>query len=224
MNNRKVSMKRKGVSYDHMNKRSIPWLLQLTKILVPSLCMRILLASFLLLCCFKTFAQQQSKAKKSDTLYWSPSYQLRAEDYEGVPELASGFDAISIFPIVCDYYMDSTTNSLKFNIYSFFEHSSSWINPEKREDRDLLQHEQLHFDIVELYTRIIKQRIREYQAQGRKKEEDYVDLINTLLNEEGETQIRYDTETDLSRNDAKQKLWTQKVKVLLTKKQIRQFK
>ncbi len=174
------------------------------------------------------FCAAQNKVQETthltDSIFWRPDYKLQARDYKGTPEPGSRFGAVSIFPIICHYETDSITQQLRFRVYSFFDIKASWIKAENRNDKDLLEHEQVHFDIVEIYVRIIKQRIREYQRQGKKKEEDYVSLINALLDEEEQAQQHYDEETDLSRNEAQQKRWAGKVKALLRQKDIRQFK
>ena len=184
----------------------------------------------LLLSCYSlvSFSQAQKKTSAvpgdTDSIFWSPGRKLQAGDYKGAPETGSRFGAVSIFPIICNYETDSTSHDLQFHVYAYFDRNASWIKPENKNDPDLLSHEQVHFDIVEVYVRIIKQRIREYQQQGKKKEADYVQLVNTLLDEEEETQRRYDEETDLSRNEVQQKLWAAKVGALLKTKAIRQFK
>ncbi|MGC4056622.1 MAG: hypothetical protein QM743_00655 [Chitinophagaceae bacterium] len=94
----------------------------------------------------------------SDTLRWHPGCRLQLEDFRAAPETGSVYTAVSVCPIICRYYTDSIADTLCFEVYCFFDRSASWARPAET-DAALLAHEQLHFDITECYTRILKAKL-----------------------------------------------------------------
>lgn len=165
----------------------------------------------------RSFSQDEN-----DTLYWRKDYQLQLTDFHGRVEPASMYTAVSVCPIICDYYTDSLTDTLCFRVYCFFDRKESWAKAEEA-DEALLAHEQVHFNIVEIYARIIKRKLEAYKKQGNITENGILKIINSLLAEKDRMQILYDKETNLSRNIPVQKKWSDKVHQLIDKKEIERF-
>ena len=79
----------------------------------------------------------------------------------------------------------------------------------------MLSHEQLHFDISELFARRLRTRLRETRFSGRVKAE--VRKIFEQVNRElSGFQDRYDRETDFSRNPEAQQAWNRAMSKLLS--------
>ena len=66
---------------------------------------------------------------------------------------------------------------------------------EKKEDSYLLKHEQLHFDIAELFCRKINLKFRELQSNNIKNFDTYQNAYSSLWNECRKYQKEYDFET-----------------------------
>jgi predicted secreted Zn-dependent protease len=77
-----------------------------------------------------------------------------------------------------------------------------------------LLHEQLHFDISEVFARKMAQEMSETKFTKNIKQEVRV-LYKRILKELDAFQRRYDSETDFSRNIEKQKLWQKQINSLL---------
>ena len=95
--------------------------------------------------------------------------------------------------------------SYSFKVTNAFDPHKSWYR-EGKQSPELLAHEQLHFDISELYARRLYIRLNKktYWFNYRKQ---IVDIFNTTMKELNATQAKYDTETAHFLNKAKQKQW-----------------
>jgi hypothetical protein len=94
-----------------------------------------------------------------DTLRWSATYRLQWPDFKGKPDQQVDFSANSacvfVFSTRPTYRGDTLV--LEALLHPAFTKTASWVKPDKREV-GLLGHEQLHFDICELYARRMRQR------------------------------------------------------------------
>ena len=103
-----------------------------------------------------------------------------------------------------------------FEIGAFFYPDRSWYRPEVC-DSVILGHEQLHFDISELYSRKMKKRFEDTKFTKNVKAE-VRKIYGEITVELNDFQNRYDDETNFSRNRGQQLLWNQKIgKALETK-------
>lgn len=96
----------------------------------------------------------------AQTIDWQEDRKLTWEDYKAQPPVTRtaartfvgfSFDVVSVDPI---------TGIGQFLVKSFFISDSSWVQPGLEHRDDLLEHEQLHFDLAELYARQIRQLIQ----------------------------------------------------------------
>ena len=94
-------------------------------------------------------------------------------------------------------------------VETFFYPDSSWYRPEHANDI-ILSHEQLHFDISELFARRMRQRIARYRFTTRAKGE-MKRIYESVIREMREFQRRYDLETDYSRDAARQAEWNRMI-------------
>ena len=76
----------------------------------------------------------------------------------------------------------------------------------------ILQHEQGHFDITELFARKLAKELKEYKFNPRKYQDDVSKIYKKLMDEKEEYQNKYDKETDFSRNKEQQAEWLEKIK------------
>ena len=73
---------------------------------------------FLLTCTFFIV----DKAYPQDTINWSPSYKLKWEDFQGVPDSTTQYGAVSTAAIRFKY--SNTEESFDYNVYCYFEKKS----------------------------------------------------------------------------------------------------
>lgn len=133
----------------------------------------------------------------ADTIRWSSTYRLKWADFKGQPEQQVVFSANS----ACVYsftsrpaYRDDTL-ILELLLHPAFIKPASWVKPDKLQD-GLLAHEQLHFDICELYAR----RMRDRFTQSSPGLLTYDSVLKTIFESEWQAyqlrQADYDRETE----------------------------
>ncbi len=112
-------------------------------------------------------------------------------------------------------YQFSTTEAngkyvLDYMVNTYFYPNKSWYQP-KICDEVILSHEQLHFDISELFARKMRKIMDTTNFTKNVKAE--VKAIYLYINRElAEFQQLYDQETNYSRNVEQQLSWNQKIK------------
>jgi hypothetical protein len=129
-------------------------------------------------------------------LYWNENYRLHFADFRGRvptdPALAGAssknlthlLGGISKSMVVL---LITRRNSTVFTIYAGMNKDSSWIK--NKGDSITLKHEQGHFDICELYARLLRRDIR--KAGSLKGSEE---IYNRILADEESAQESYDRE------------------------------
>ena len=97
---------------------------------------------------------------------------------------------------------------VEFRVYNTFSTERSWVRPEARTN-EVLEHEQGHFDLCELYTRKLRERFDEVEGIN-------VDNLKRITRsvwhevhgEYRERQEQYERETEHGLNRAGQEAWT----------------
>jgi len=165
---------------------------------------------FLVLICIQISVAQKPKT----TLEWEADRPLVWADFKGRPNNAFPFDALTEGSLSCNFEKVSLSES-KLVIQMGFDTKKSWVKVKKATDK-LLIHEQGHFDIFEIYTRIFVKKLEEENAlSGAKYGEKTQKIFEKNFDELMKFQKKYDKETDHSKNEEKQKEWTEKIKQLL---------
>jgi hypothetical protein len=140
-------------------------------------------------------------------LEWNEYYKLSWDDFQGIPSTESHGDAATSVQIKAKpFYIK---DEIHYDVYAYFNRQKSW----KREQTpDLLQHEQLHFDIAELYARKIRQEIMRLKSLNVNDVDRMNSAVRLLLEESNRVDIQYDAETLHGSFPKKQKYWSDKVK------------
>lgn len=155
------------------------------------------------------------QAQYEDAILWSSDFRLSWSDFEGNPPGPTPAAAITASGIS---YQFSTVESegpleLDYTVSTHFYPSKSWYQPKLCDD-NILSHEQLHFDISELFARKMRKLMERTTFTNNVKEE--VRAIYSKINSElAEFQNRYDEETNFSRNREKQLEWNEKIAAAL---------
>lgn len=155
---------------------------------------------------------KQITAASNKVVVWSNDRKLVLDDFQGKAYLHSPYDALSHTAILCvpQVYRDSVI----FNIQAEFNSSKSWINPFALNDTTL-NHEQIHFDITELFARKLKESFSNLKLKRGSLRNVYNQTYDNNQNLFENYQILYDHETDYGRNMEKQKEWTLKIAIEL---------
>jgi hypothetical protein len=141
---------------------------------------------------------------------------LTFEDFQGPQDttfLVYGKPAAAASALKVRVILKSDEHSkVTASITTIFNKSRSWMTV--REDW-VLNHEQGHFNIEEIFGRRIRKAIKELTDAGEEDENKYKDLVNDLFLQKSKYQIKYDDETTHGFHHDDQAVWDEKIKVEL---------
>jgi len=147
-----------------------------------------------------------SKAQDDEFVEWSPAKRLTWDDYLAKPSSSSDAAAITSTALGLEYHVRN--NALTYKITCKFSKTRSWG---KYKTDYILEHEQGHFDITEIFARKLENALREYDFNPKKFKNDLDQIYREIMEKKEELQNQYDVETDYSRNKEKQAEWLKKI-------------
>ncbi|MGB0918032.1 MAG: DUF922 domain-containing protein [Flavobacteriales bacterium] len=149
------------------------------------------------------FAQNTCK----HCLEWNENRKLTWADFKGKPNKLSRNEALTdsgmSIGLACD------DNSSEVTIRCFFDPKKSWAKDERSEY--LLAHEQLHFDITELFVRKLRKQIDKLGDDCDKLNKYIEKYYNENYKDFVKYQHAYDSESRHSIDKEKQAYWEKKV-------------
>lgn len=174
--------------------------------------MKKVLILFLLLL---TFSQTISYAQLSKNhVEWTEN-KLTWNDFQGKMKKKSPYDALTLSAIYSAYKTDESQKNIILVVKAVFDKKGS-KKKKNNTSSHLLNHEQRHFDITEIYARILKKNISEIEIkQLNTISSKFNAEINKNFNEWKKFQNLYDKETNHSTNKEKQMEWDEKIDNLL---------
>ena len=123
-------------------------------------------------------------------------------------------------PGVGDRMASSTSSTINANaacrdfvftgtVQATFDPNTSWFRDPKNASAALLHHEQLHFDITEVYARIMRQKLAAFSAKANCLELQPVfnNLTKGVYAEWDREENRYDQESNHGLNAPRQAFW-----------------
>ena len=142
---------------------------------------------------------------------WNDTIRLTWADFKGKVPTGEPSAATTASGISYTYSANLLHHEvhLDFEVNAYFYPNESWYKPELCNE-NTLAHEQLHFDITEVFARKMREKLRrtsfsdDVKAEVRK---IYSDILRGLQ----QYQERYDWETNFSRNREKQLEWNLKI-------------
>ena len=161
---------------------------------------------FVLLFTFFHFPQNNT-----GKIIWSEDQKLSWEDFRGTPLPSAGFVASTNTGISFGYSfsIDEDDIKVKYSVESFFNPEKSWFIP-GQVSQNVLNHEQVHFDISELHARKLRKRLELRKFTVNVKSE--IETIYLQVESQRKAmQKKFDTETDHSRNYKKQIFWEKQI-------------
>jgi hypothetical protein len=149
--------------------------------------------------------------QEGPAILWDPDHRLRWTDFKATAPPDSPVAATTASGIAYRFSALEEGGRMRVDctVETNFYPESSWYRPGQANDV-ILSHEQLHFDISELFARRMRQRVAAYRFTSGVKGEMkriYEETIRELRN----FQRRYDQETNYSRDTVMQAKWNQKI-------------
>lgn len=158
-----------------------------------------------------TAAPAQTPAAKPAPISWSATRRLTVADFLGRPRPGDPLAATTSSDLkanaACRDYVFTGT------VTATFDPNTSWIRNPQKVTETLLRHEQTHFDITELYARVMRQKLAVFavKADCMKLQPAFNNVTKGVYGEWDREQNRYDQETNHGLNAARQALWEKQV-------------
>ncbi len=153
-----------------------------------------------------------------EVISWNDTLKLTWGHFKAVPKTNTSAVALTASGITFEFSVKETeTRIVDFDtkVYAHFYPKKSWYI-KAQGDAYILAHEQLHFDITELYARKFRKEISQLKINSNIKSQ-LRNLHEKINKELAATQNRYDKESDNSVNREFQTKWNNYVKSELAK-------
>ena len=152
------------------------------------------------------FSNAPEPAKIADEISWKASRKLTWDDFKAKADNNDPLHALTATNI--DMKAKCENGQLKLKVESVFSTNESWSKNKKSER--LLFHEQLHFDITEIYARRLRKELMALPDACTKSDE--INKITDRIFAEWKKQEEiYDQETNHGLNETTMKIWKEKV-------------
>lgn len=136
-----------------------------------------------------------SNISESNDIEWNLDRKLKWDDFKADPPLLSVTKASA--SANCGFDVSAATDSKKglteVTIKNIFYGNKSWVREDKKHRLDLLVHEQGHFDLCEVYARLLRKRVVDSNYKL-----DVDTAIQEVFDAFRARQKMYDLETDHS--------------------------
>lgn len=148
----------------------------------------------------------QSVQQQPPSIPWSETRKLGWGDFKARPDPSSANAAMTNSIINIEFNFDET--SLDYTINCRFDKNRSWV---KVRTIPVLQHEQGHFDIAEIYARKLAREMSGYKFNPVTVKDDVNNIYDRIMKVYQQEQQQYDQQTDFSRNKEKQAEWLNRI-------------
>ena len=155
---------------------------------------------------------------ETSKIHWDEGRKLSWQDFKGNPREGSKFSAESSLQISYGLKISeqSGVTNFSFTVDCYFERQDSWVKPEKKTDA-LLNHEQLHFDIAEYFSRKLRREFQQNSFTIQNYKSKSTAIFDKNFAEYKSQQRAYDEETHHGSKPEEQAQWDERVRGLLAK-------
>ncbi|WP_139252294.1 DUF922 domain-containing protein [Hymenobacter psychrotolerans] len=144
-------------------------------------------------------------------IVWTPARRLQQADFKGSIENRP-FQAATSSSIRYRY-RGQGLGKVRLQVETYFDCRNSYFKPSAQNEQ-VLAHEQVHFDIVELHARLLTRLLQEQAPTSRELEQRHEAVFRQVLTECQTMQDAYDSE--VYKDPGRLPLWQQKVAQQLT--------
>ena len=150
------------------------------------------------------------QTEQGPVIDWHRDVKLNYADFKATSKGSPGF-AVATTSSAFGYSITDRGGEISGSIYVRFYCEKSWWNPDFILD-EVLEHEQLHFDICELFGRKLYKEVLELREEGKLNKRTIQRLQSKFEKQYSDYQDLYDKETDHSTKGDEQRKWNKKVK------------
>lgn len=144
-----------------------------------------------------------AQVKRDTLVVWSDTHKLQESDFKGKTPKSTEWAANTSYIL----YVEGIVGKSKLPVYIIearFNRYLSWI---KVKTNPVLTHEQLHFDIAELFARKMRKKYHDLQVKQERNIKKYNSSFVTLNEECYQMQRDYDRETKHGTKTVVQEQW-----------------
>lgn len=149
---------------------------------------------------------------------WTATRRLTWEDFKGKPKIISNTNVAA--QTYCGFSLESNRvtvfKKVKIFIKNTFDCNLSWVRQDQMSRDDLLEHEQVHFDLSQVYARHLRKNLVEKNLTVNNLTTGTNSVFKDVYNAYLERQEMFETETNYGLDREKQKLWAKKIVEELT--------
>ena len=174
--------------------------------------MRIFLTILTLISVFAFTNINNSTNTNTQVINWCEGHDLKWKDFKGRVPVTSSHAAQTAYEVGFDVNMSA--GKLNFIVTCNFLPNKSWVRKKDANDY-ILRHEQLHFDIAEIYARKIRKELNEADITVQNLQAKVDKIYNKNWSALTKMQRDYDQETKHSINKKEQAEWDAKITDLL---------
>lgn len=168
---------------------------------------KLILFGFIIIICTSVTKYSDFGNQEDDKILWSTKRKLIWDDFKGViPETTEPFAVALTCSNVQIKYDFIDNEVLSYKIENYFIKSKSWTITR---DTQMLAHEQLHFDITELYARKIRKSFDSLRLKKNTNVDSYNEIYHSNISKCGNYQDLYDKQ--VIGNNKNQQQWIKKI-------------
>ena len=150
-------------------------------------------------------------------ILWTNSRKLIFDDFKGNPPPKCRTDSLRTLAMTgTDFAYDYWSNEEGYvvNLECLFNKNRSWIRPEWRSNEQVINHEQRHFDLAEVYIRKVRKKFLDEKLEYL----NYYILDSIMFSIDKELRVMeqmYDAEAGRLENAQMQRVWDLKIDSML---------
>ncbi|RDC62618.1 DUF922 domain-containing protein [Adhaeribacter pallidiroseus] len=147
------------------------------------------------------------KAIDNKQIIWNSNRKLTWDDFQKEADANDPLHAMASTNIAVSATCRNSV--MVYDVKCQFSPNESWTK--NKVSVDLLQHEQLHFDITELYARQLRQKLSQQKSLCSGDKNKFKAVVNKVFADWQKAQTRYDNESHHGIDDVKQAAWSQTI-------------
>lgn len=170
----------------------------------------VLMVSFL---AFQNTNTPATETAKTSTIRWCAGQELEWHDFKGKPDTRTNHQARTNYEVGFDVNIEH--GKVAFVVTCNFVPNKSWVKKPAIGNDYLLRHEQLHFDLAEVYARKMRKQFAEANITIHNLKEKSNKIYETNWKALVKMQKEYDHDTQHSIIKAEQAKWDKKITRML---------
>jgi hypothetical protein len=143
---------------------------------------------------------------KKDQFQWQEHSRLSWDDFRGSAYIANAAAAVTNCGIGIKTNVSTPGTRPEIIVYNTFYTGKSWVRTDAK-IQSILDHEQGHFDLCEIYTRKLRERVSKFDITIAHEKQALINTYTTLNKEYESRQQAYEQETIHGTNIKEQKRW-----------------